>query len=218
LRTSLVAVGIVLIVVGLGLWAFAVYTPAPTQTSTTTTTEAAIPSSNRAIDANGVWAFGMNLQGGEQISGNAVIQNFNTTAGPAFFYIQNESLFIDWGGCAPCAEPSQAMGHLAPGSFQNFTIPSSGSLSYSWTAPTTGAYYAVFDDSAYGAPAQATLTANGVAPITVTTSAPYLNGYLPLTGAAIAVIGIIIAAIGAVMAGGSKSAPISAPPAKATEP
>ena len=214
MRTSVVAVGIVVIVIGLGLWAFAVYTPAPTQTSSTSTSEAVIPTSNRAIDANGIWAFGMNLHAGEQVTGTAVIQSFNGTAGPAFFYIQNESVFLDWGGCAPCAEPSQAVGHLSPGTFKNYTIPASGSLSFSWTAPSAGAYYAIFDDESYGAPAQATLNVNGVAPMTVTTSAPYLNGNLPLVGAAIAQIGDLDAGVGAVMTKGSKAAPMPAPPAK----
>ena len=200
----------VILLIGLGVWALAAYSPAPTSNVTTTSTAPVIPSTNRNIDANGIWSHGMSLQSGEAVTGTATISNFNKTAGPAFFYILNESLFIDWGGCAPCGEPSSAMGHLAAGSFQNSTIPSSGTFQISYTAPSTGADYMVFDNEAYGQPAQASLSATGVSSSTTSTSSPYLGGYLPLVGAAIAVLGIIIAALAAVMKGKPKTA--SSPP------
>ena len=205
--------GVVVLLIGLAVWALAVYSPVPTSTTTTTSTASVIPTTNRNIDANGDWSHGMNLQGGEVVTGAATLSNFNSTAGPAFFYIMNESLFIDWGGCAPCAEPSTAMGHLAPHSFQNSTMPSSGTLQISYTAPSTGAYYMVFDDLAYGQSAKASLSASGVASSAVTTNSPYLGGYLPLVGAAIAVLGIVIAAVGVVIAGKPK---MSASPMQAS--
>jgi hypothetical protein len=207
MRTPLVAVGIVVLLIGLGIWAIAAYTPVPTSSSTTTTTGTVIPSTSRSIDGNGDWSHGATLQSGETVTGTATIQNFNKSAGPIFFYFMNESIFIDWGGCAPCAEPSSAVGHLAAGSFQNNTIPSTGTLSFTYTPPSTGAYYAVFDDTAYGQSAQAVLSANGVTTSTVSTASPYAGGYLPLIGAGIAVLGIIIAALGAVMSGRPKMAP-----------
>jgi len=151
----------------------------------------------------------MNLQKDETVTGTATIQNYNGSAGRAFLYIMNESLFIDWGGCSPCKEPTKAVGSIHPGTFENQTITSTGTLSFTWTAPSTGAYYIVLDDSAYGTTARATLSANGVVSSEVTTNSPYLNGYLPLAGAAVAVIGVIIAAIGAVMAGRPRMAPTS---------
>jgi hypothetical protein len=211
MKTSVFAVGVVVLLIGLGIWAFAVYSPVPTQTTTTTTTDAVIPSTSRNIDANGIWSFGMNLQKGSTVTGTATIQSINASAGPVFFYVMNESLFIDWGGCAPCGEPSSAMGSLQAGSFQNSTVSSSGTYTFTYTPPSTGAYYAVFDDEYYGQSAQASLSANAVVPTAVTTNAPYLGGYLPITGAAITLIGLIIAGVGAIMVG--KRAAPAAPPA-----
>lgn len=211
MKTPIAAAGVVVLLIGLGIWAFAAYSPVPSSTSTTTNTFSAIPSASRNIDGGGTWSHGVNLQAGEVVTGTAAIQNFNKSAGPVFFYIMNESVFIDWGGCAPCAEPSSAVGHLAAGSFQNNTIPSSGTLSFTYTAPNTGGYYAVFDDEAYGPSAQASLSANGVASSTMTTNSPYVGGYLPLLGAAIAVLGIIIAALSFVMKGKPKMTPSAGP-------
>ena len=208
--------GVVVLLIGLGVWALAAYSPVPSSTATTTNTESVIPSANRNIDANGIWSHGMSLQGGETVTGTATITNFNNTAGPAFFYILNESLFIDWGGCAPCGEPSTAMGHLASGSFQNSTIPSSGTFQISYTAPSSGAYYMVFDNEAYGQSAQASLSATGVSSSTMTTNSPYLSGYLPLVGVVIALLGIVIAALAVVMKGKPKTA--STPPSPPASP
>jgi hypothetical protein len=211
MKTSLVAAGIVVLLIGLGIWAFAAFSPAPTSTTTSTTTDSVIPSTNRNIDANGIWSFGMNLVEGSTVTGTAAVQSFNSSAGPVFFYIMNESLFIDWGGCAPCGEPSSAMGHLQAGSFANGTIPSSGTYSFSYTPTTSGAYYAVFDDESYGQNAQASLSANAVVSTTATTNSPYLGGYLPITGAAIALIGLILAAVGVIMGGKQKTSAAASP-------
>jgi hypothetical protein len=205
MKTSVAAVGIVVLLIGLGIWVFAAYTPVPSSTSTTTSTVSAIPSANRNIDAGGTWSHGVNLQSGETVTGTATIQSFNKTAGPVFFYLMNESIFIDWGGCSPCTEPSKAVGHLAAGSFQNNTMPSSGTLSFTYAPPNTGGYYVVFDDEAYGQSAQASVSASGAVASAVTTSSPYVGGYLPLVGAGIAVLGIIIAAIGLMLSGKPKA-------------
>jgi hypothetical protein len=216
-KTSIAVVGVVVLIIGLGIWAFAAYSPIPSSTTTTTSTDTAIPAASRTIDGGGTWSHGVNLQSGETVTGTATIQGFNKSAGPVFFYLMNESLFIDWGGCAPCGEPSSAIGHLAAGSFQNNTMPSTGTLSFTYIAPKTGGYYAVFDDEAYGPSAQATLSANGVASTTMTTNSPYVSGYLPLIGAAIAVLGVIIAALSLMMKGKPKMTsqtmqPASPPP------
>ena len=211
MRTSIAAVGIVVLLIGLGIWAFAAYSPIPTSTNTNMSTVTAIPSTNRVIDGGGTWSHGVNLQAGEVMSGTAKIQNFSSSAGPIFFYVMNESVFIDWGGCAPCTEPSSTVGHLATGTFQNNTV-STGTLSFSYTAPKTGGYYAVFDDEAYGSAAQATLSANGVESSAMTTNSPYAGGYLPLVGVAIVVLGIIIAALSVMMKGKAKAMPAASPP------
>jgi hypothetical protein len=213
LRTPILAAGIVVLLIGLGIWAFAAYTPSPNQTSTTTNTTTLIPPASRNIDGNGDWSFGTSLLQGERVTGTATIQNYNGSAGPAFFYVMNESLFIDWGGCAPCKEPTKSMGSIHQGTFENNTIPSTGTLSFAWTAPSTGGYYFVFDDSAYGAAAPATLSASGVVSLAVTTSSPYANGHLPLIGAVIALIGIIVSAISLVISDRSSRTPT--PPAMA---
>ena len=101
MKISIAVTGVVVLLIGLGVWAVAAYTPVPTSTSTTTSTASVIPSANRNIDPNGDWSHGMTLQQGETVTGTATIQGFNSSAGPAFFYIMNESTFIDWGGCAP---------------------------------------------------------------------------------------------------------------------
>ena len=211
MKTSIAVTGVVVLLIGLGVWAVAAYSPIPTSTSTMTSTVSVIPSTNRNIDPNGDWSHGMTLQQGETVTGTATIQSFNSSAGPAFFYVMNESTFIDWGGCAPCKEPSVAGTHLDTGTFQNTTMPASGTLQISYTAPTTGAYYVVFDNEAYGQSAQASVSASGVASSMVTTASPYVGGYLPLLGAAVAVLGIIIAALSVVMKGKPKMAPAPGP-------
>jgi hypothetical protein len=204
-KASIAAVGVVVLLIGLGIWAFAAYSPIPSSTATTTSTVTAIPAASRDIDGGGTWSAGVNLKGGETVTGTATIQNFNKSAGPVFFYLMNESIFIDWGGCSPCTEPSAAVGHLAAGSFQNNTMPSTGTLSFTYTPPTTGGYYVVFDDEVYGSSAQASISANGAVSTTMTTNSPYASGYLPLVGAAIAVVGIIIAALSLMMKGKPKT-------------
>ena len=206
MKRSVAVVGVVVLLIGLGVWAFAAYSPVPSSTTTTTSTANVVPTTNRNIDPNGDWSHGVSLQAGEVVTGTATIQSFNASAGPAFFYFMNESIFIDWGGCAPCTEPSSAVGHLATGALHNATISSSGTYSFSYTVPSTGAYYLVFDNEAYGQSALATLTANGVYESPVTAASPYVGGYLPLIGVAIAVIGIIIAALSVAMKGTSKAA------------
>lgn len=197
LKAGIVAAGLVVFIIGLAIFAFAEFTPAPTTTTTTTTNPSVVPNASRTIDADGTWSFGFNGLKGETVTGTATVSGYSSSSGPIFFYIMNESTFIDWGGCSPCSEP----GAMAAGNMANFTLPSSGTKTFTFSLPTTGGWYMAFDDESYNANAQASITTSGVASVTSSTSSPYLGGSLPAIGAAIAVIGIIIGGLGFVARG-----------------
>ncbi len=193
MKTPLVLVGVIVLIVGL---AFLGYGPSATttNTSTATTTQNVAQNSQRTIDGGGTWSFGVNMQQGESLHGSISIQSYNATAGPIFFYVQNESTYINWGGCAPCDAVSA----------ENYTLPSSGTYQFSWTAPKTAAYYLTFDDENYGQSAPATFSATGtLASVSTTTSNNQMYTYL---GAVIAIVGVAILGAGFI-AGGSKSSP-----------
>ncbi len=189
MKTTVVVAGIVILIVGLGILAYGF-----SYTTNQTTTTQAVPKSQRSIDGNGLWAFGVNLKSGEKLNGTAQIASYNSSAGPIFVYIQNESTYIYWGGCAPCGLPSGGYS-----GFENYTLPASGVESFTWTAPYTGSFYVVFDNEYYGQGANASLAATGS---TVTTSTG--NSTLVFAGLGVAVVGIIIAIAGATMGGTPK--------------
>jgi len=212
MKTSIAVVGVIILLIGAGVLVYGMNYPSPPATTTTTTmtpsSVAVVPATSRTVDAGGLWSFGMNLQKGETVSGTASIQGYNSSAGPVFFYIQNESTFIYWGGCAPCALPSGGYTGLA-----NYTLPSSGTYSFTWTAPYSGAFYLAFDNENYNQKANANLQATGSFPATTTTivssppSSMTTNNNLVYAGAIVMVLGIIIVALGAMMKSGK-------PPAK----
>jgi hypothetical protein len=189
LKPYIVIPGVIVLIIGIGLFSVSYLAPA---TQTITTTHVVIPDATRKIDAGGTWSFGTNLTKGEVLNGALSIANYNASAGPIFFYIQNESSYVSWGGCAPCAGNN----------LENYTLPSSGSYSFSWTAPYSGPFYLTFDDEAYPQSAQAAFNANG----TVTTTNSIPNTSFGYPGVALSVIGVALAAVGSVV-GGRKSSP-----------
>lgn len=186
MKTLVVVAGIVVLIIGLGVLAYGIYYP----TNKTTSTQI-VPQSKRSVDANGLWSFGLNLNNGETINGTAQILSYNQTAGPIFLYVQNESAFIYWGGCAPCSLPSSGYNNL-----ENYTLPSNGVKAFSWTAPYAGAFYFVFDNENYNQNANASLA---VSETSVSSSTG--NSTLFFAGLSVAVVGVIIAVAGASMGG-----------------
>ncbi len=190
MKTSFVVVGIVVLIIGIGVAVYGLYYPAAAPKATTVTV---VPASSRSIDKDGMWSFGVNLQKGETLNGTAEILSYNQTAGPVFVYIQNESTFIYWGGCAPCSLPSGGYNGL-----ENYTLPSNGVKAFTWTAPYSGAFYLVFDNENYNQKANATLQASGTVP-PASSSSTAMNSTVVAVGAAIAIIGAVIAGAGAVI-------------------
>ncbi|MGI0086249.1 MAG: hypothetical protein ACREBQ_14310, partial [Nitrososphaerales archaeon] len=186
MKSVIVVAGIVVLIIGLGILVYGVY-----YSSSTTKTVSVVPQSSSSVVANGMWELGMNLQSGEKISGTAQILSYNATAGPVFLYIQNESTYIYWGGCAPCGLPSGGYVNL-----ENYTVGSNGMYSFTWSVPYTGAFYFVFDNENYNQNTNATMVATGA--INSTTSG---NTTLVLSGLGVAVVGVIIAVAGATMGG-----------------
>lgn len=205
MKTSVVVGGIVLLIIGVALLAYGLYYP----TSSAPSVVQAVPLASRNIDAGGTWSFGVSLQKGEALNGTAQILDYNQSAGPIFLYIQNESTFIYWGGCAPCALPSSGYSGLA-----NYTI-SNGIEKFSWTVPYTGSFYFSFDNENYGQLANATFAATGAMPSSG--SGTMVNNSLVYAGAIVAVIGAIVTGIGVTIRGSPSSrkepAPTTKPPA-----
>lgn len=198
MRASIAVAGIVILIIGVALLGYGVTTPVTnTITSTTTVTTAAMPQTNRNIDPNGIWSSGAQvLQKGEVLTGTFSISNYSSSAGRVFFYLQNESQFIAWGGCAPCNSPS----------INNWTAPSSGQYQFTWTVPYTGAFYFVFDDEGYGAVAPASFSATGVLTQTPMTTSTGPNSTLNYSGAALIVVGALILAAGLIARSPAKKA------------
>ena len=191
MRVQIVAIGAVVLLVGIALLAYGIATPVTQTTSTTTsTTVAVVRDTGRTVSANGFWAMGAaNLVAGEKITGTVSVDNFSASKGPLFIYVQNESTFINWGGCAPCGASNVL----------NATLPSSGSYSLSWTATQAGSYYFVLDASSYGAAAPSHFSATGAEVMNVQTTQTNSNDTLNYGGLAVAIIGAIILAAGLVM-------------------
>ncbi len=196
MRAQLVAVGIVVLLAGIAVAAYGLSSPiSQTSTTTATTTAAVVRDTGRTVSANGFWAMGAaNLNSGEQITGTVSVSNFSAAKGPIFIYVQNESSFIAWGGCAPCGGTNEL----------NKTLSSSGSYSISWTAPSSGSYYFVLDASYYGAAAPAHFSATGVTTASTQTTQSSPNTTLNYGGFAVAVLGAVLLAAGIVMGSAAK--------------
>ncbi len=196
MRSALVAVGIIVLLAGVAVAAYGLSSPTTqTTTTVTTTTDALVRDTGRTVLANGFWAMGAaNLNSGEQVTGTVSVSNFSASKGPIFIYVENESSFIAWGGCAPCGGTNEV----------NESLPSSGSLSISWTAPKAGSYYFVLESSYYGAAAPAHFSANGVATVNGELTQTTPNTTLNYGGFAVAVLGAFLLAGGMVMGPATK--------------
>ncbi|HZW84819.1 MAG TPA: hypothetical protein VFE91_02820, partial [Nitrososphaerales archaeon] len=183
--------GVVVLIIGFAIAGFGLTTPVTTTTTTTgTTTQALVRSTQRTVLANGFWAMGAaNLQPGEVVTGSVSVSNYSAAKGPVYVYVQNESSFIAWGGCAPCGGTNEL----------NKSLPSSGSYSFTWTAPKGGSYFFVLDSDYYGAAAPASFQATGVASGTSSSTSTAPNTTLNYGGFGVAVLGAIILAAGLVM-------------------
>ncbi|GEM_PF-6481868 len=191
MKTTIAAIGIVVLIAGVGILAYGLSSPSTsTSTSTTTTTGSVVGNTNRVVSPNGFWAMGAaNLNQGEPVTGTVSISNYSASDGPIFIYAQNESTFIAWGACAPCGASN----------LLNQTLPSSGSLSFSITAPSQGSYYFVLDSSNYGKASPATFSANGQVAQSTQLDITSPNSGLNYGGVVIAVIGSVILGMGLVM-------------------
>ena len=184
MRTSIVLVGVVILVIGIALIGYG-YTAG--SSSTTTSTVAVVPSTSRNIDAGGIWTAGShNLQSGQVVTGSYTVANFNNSAGSPSFLIMNESQWANWGACAPCATPT----------IMNKSVTGSGT--FTWTAPYSGAFYFAIDDSNYGQPLSISFVSNSVQSNAITTSN---NPTFVYAGVALVLVGAIILALGLIMRG-----------------
>lgn len=203
MKTTLVVAGIVILVVGLGILVYGLYA-----TSNNSTTTEVVPQTQRSIDGGGSWVLGMNLKSGETLTGTAQISSYNSSAGPVFLYIQNESAYIYWGGCMPCTLPSSGYVNM-----ENYTVPSSGVQTFTWTAPYTGAFYFIFDNENYNQNTQASASIAATVPSTT-----HGNSTLVFAGLAVVVVGIIVAIAAASMSGSPKPPKPPAPATTTTSP
>ncbi|MDA4127581.1 MAG: hypothetical protein OK452_10350 [Thaumarchaeota archaeon] len=199
MKTSWVAVGIVVLLAGLAIAAYGLSTPTTTtSTTSTTTTAAVVRTTNRVVSPTGFWAMGAaNLNQGEMVTGSVSVSNFSAAKGPIFVYVQNESSYIAWGACFPCAGTNAL----------NKSLPSSGTYTISWTAPNAGSYFFVLDDSYYNAAAPASFSATGVTSASAQTTQTTPNNTLNYGGVAVAVIGAIVLGIGITAGAPAKKQP-----------
>lgn len=196
MRSSIAVVGIVVLIAGFAIAGFGLTNPVTqTTTATSTSTQALVRTTQRTVSANGFWAMGAaNLASGEAVSGSVTVSNFSASKGPIFVYVQNESSFIAWGGCAPCGGTNAL----------NQSLPSSGTDTFSWTAPKAGSYYFVLDAEYYADAAPASFQANGVTSGTTTGTTTSPNTTLNYGGFGVAVLGAILLAAGVVMGAPAK--------------
>ncbi len=191
MKTSIIAAGLLVLVVGIAIAAYGLATPTTQTSSTTTSTTAAVvPSTNRVISTSGFWAMGAaSLTPGESVTGTVTVSNYSSSKGPIFVYIQNEPAFIAWGACAPCGGQNEL----------NKSLSSSGSYTFTWSAPAAGSYYFVLDAEYYNAASPASFSAVGTTSATVQTSQTSPNTSLDYAGVGIAVVGAVILGAGLIV-------------------
>jgi hypothetical protein len=191
LKSALAITGLVILIVGIGLIAYGLSNPLKQTTPHTSTIDITItPKTTRNIDAGGTWSPGaVVLNKSDVVSGIFTISNYSQSDGPVFLYIQNQSQFIAWGACAPCNSPS----------LENWTLPSSGTYSFTWTVPYNGSFYMTFDDESYGSVAQASYAANATIITTNLVVTLNRNTVYLYSGAGLIAVGAIIVAAGIIV-------------------
>ena len=161
--------------------------------NTSTTTVAVVPQTSRTIDANGIWSPGADtLTNGQSVTITLSVASYNSSAGPIFFYVMNESQWAAWGGCAPCTSPN----------LLNKTVTGGSSNSYSWTVPYSGPFYFVVDVESYGQSASVQFAANSTQSMTTTTSS---NPTYVQAGVGVLIVGAVVLAVGIIITGKKKA-------------
>ncbi len=191
MKTAIIAAGILVLLVGIAVIAYGLSSPTTsTSASTTTASDPVVPNTSRTISTNGFWAMGAaSLVPGESVTGTVAVSNYSSSAGPIFVYVQNESTFIAWGACAPCGVSNQL----------NKSLSSTGSYTFTWTAPQAGSYYFVLDAEYYNAAAPASFSANAMTTSTIQISQSTPNTTVNYGGVAVAVVGAIILGMGLIV-------------------
>ena len=180
-----------MLLLGIGLAAYGASSPVSQTTPKSTSVNSVVtPQTTRDIDSGGIWSPGAAvLTKGESVTGTFTISNYSSSVGPVFLYIQNISQFIAWGSCAPCTSPS----------LENWTLPSSGTYSFTWTVPYNSSFYMSFDSESYNAVAPAVYSANGTTTETTSAVTTSPNTTFIDSGAGLVVLGAIVIAVGMIM-------------------
>lgn len=196
----LALIGVILIIVGAGLTAYAYASPTKTQESVTGTQPLISYVTFTLQATQPPWVLSTQLKSGQEVNGTFGLTNFTSSEGPVFFYVQNETELVNWGKCSPCAWPT----------IINDSATSSGTYTFSWKAPATGAYYFTFDPEYYNATIPAYFDANTTSsPTTITVTS--LNTSLIYGGVGLAIIGAVLAAVGLVISSSSRARPKTNP-------
>ncbi len=191
MKAVIAVLGVIVLLLGVGLTAYGASSQISQTTPKSTSVNTVVtPQTTRDIDAGGVWSPGAALlTKGETVTGTFTISNYSSSVGPVFLYVQNISQFIAWGSCAPCTSPS----------LENWTLPSSGTYSFTWTVPYNSSFYMSFDSESYNAVAPAVYLANGTTTETTSVVTTSPNTTFIDSGAGLVVLGAIVIAVGMIM-------------------
>jgi hypothetical protein len=137
------------------------------------------------------------LTQGQTVTGTVTVSNYSSKAGPIFVYVENEPAFIAWGACAPCGGQTQL----------NKSLSSTGSYTFTWTAPSAGSYYFVLDAEYYNAAAPSSFSATAATTTTIQTSQTTPNTTTDYAGVAVAVVGAVILGIGLIAGTPARKSP-----------
>ncbi|MGI0079780.1 MAG: hypothetical protein ACRECH_09150 [Nitrososphaerales archaeon] len=164
-------VGIVILLIGLIIGVYAVYTPV----STTGSVSSTLLNTSLKIDANDYESHNTPLSQGQAVSITVSITNqtiFN-------FYVMNQSQYYTFYSCAPLchtAPNGSVAGPISPPSNLaaqvNVTVTPTSSYSSSFTAPASGTYYFVFDNTV--GPSWATYYNQNASSVVCNTPKPFL--------------------------------------------
>lgn len=203
MKVAVLVLGIIILIAGIGVFVYGYATPVSRTVSTPMTSNVQLPPvSDHPIAQGGTFATGsVQLTAGTHLAGQFSIQNYSTSSGPFFFYILDKPTFVTWGNCSPCDVTAAVNG----------TASSSGTSTFSWTVPTTGSYFFVYDGEAYKSGSLVSLTGSGSLSTTQTNMVQSSNTAMIYLGAVLTVVGLIVAAFAFV----SESPPKPAKPAAA---
>jgi hypothetical protein len=180
LAARTLAVGVVLLLIGLIVGVAGVIYPASANSSQS---YSLLPSTTFKVDPNDYQSHNVVLTRGSGVSYSLSLSS-NTT-GIFDLVIMNQSQYYNYYGCAPaCHQPLlggngtfyQQAGEVTPDLLNN-TVTPSAPVSGTFTAPTNGTYYFIFDNtvgnnwtqytSASGNPAWVTFSLTAARPVTI---------------------------------------------------